>query len=113
MLKIERNNHCVIVYDEDEGRGIAFPNTVDEDVTLYVQKLQESAQVIKAGTILVPLLFDTRYKENCRAMQLFLKNNSIDSVLKKDKTAKELYAFYFANAIPEISPAGMSWVFCL
>ena len=113
MLTIERNKHCVIVYDEDEGRGITFPNTVDKDVTLYVQELQERAQVITPGTILVPLLFDTQYKENSRPMQLFLEDSSIESVLQEDTTARKLYEFYFAHAIPQISPAGMSWIFCL
>ena len=113
MLTIERNNHCVIVYDKDAGRGITFPTTADKDVNLYVQELQERAQVITPGTILVPLLFDTQYKENSRPMQLFLKDNSIESVLQEDATARELYEFYFAYAIPQISHAGMSWIFCL
>ena len=112
MLTIERNNHCVIVYDEVAGRGITFPNTADKDVNLYVQELQERAQVIKPGTVLVPLLFDTQYKENSRPMQLFLKNNSIESVLLEDSTAEELYEFNFAHAIPQISPAGVSYIFC-
>lgn len=113
MLTIERNNHCVIVYDEVAGRGITFPNTVYKDVNLYVQELQERAQVIRPGTVLVPLLFDTQYKENSRPMQLFLKSNSTESVLQEDATARRLYEFYFAHAIPQISLAGMSWIFCL
>ncbi len=113
MLTIERNKHCVIVYDESAGRGITFPNTEDKDVNLYVQELQERAQVIKPGTVLVPLLFDSQYKENSRPMQLFLKNNSIESVLQKDSTANELYEFYFAHAIPQLSPAGVSYIFCM
>ena len=113
MLRIERNNHCVIVYDEGAGRGITFPNTADKDVKLYVQELQERAQVIKPGTVLVPLLFDTQYKENSRPMQFFLENNSIESVLQEDSTAAELYEFYFAHAIPQISPAGVSYIFCM
>ncbi len=113
MLTIERNEHSVIVYDEEEGKGIAFPTTADKDVNLYVQELKERAQVIKPGTTLVPLLFDTRYRENSRPMQLFLADNTIESVFQDDTTAIELYEFYFAHAIPQISHAGMDWIFCL
>ena len=70
MLTIERNEHSVIVYDEEEGKGIAFPTTADKDVNLYVQELKERAQVIKPGTTLVPLLLYTRYSEISTPMQL-------------------------------------------
>lgn len=113
MLIIERNKHCVIVYDESAGRGITFPNTEGKDVNLYVQELQERAQFIKPGIVLVPLLFDTHYEENSRPMQLFLKNNSIESILQEDSTAIELYEFYFAHAIPQISPTEVSYIFCM
>lgn len=112
MLIIERNQHCIIVYDTDAGRGITFPNTVDKDVELYVNELQERSQFITPGTVLVPLLFDTKYAENSKPMQLFLKDNSINSVLQENMTACKLYDFYFEHAIPQISPAGVSYIFC-
>ncbi len=111
MLKIERNTHCIIVYDEEANRGIAFPNTVNKNVNLYVEELQERAKSIKPGTVLVPLLFDTRYSENSKPMQLFLKDNSVESILQEDTTAANLYEFYFKHAIPQISPAGVSYIF--
>ena len=113
IITIERNNHCVIVYDESAGRCIAFSNTEDKDAYLYVQELQERAQVLKSGIILVPLLFDTKYKENSRPMQIFLTNHSIKSILQEDSIATELYGFYFAHAIPQIIPAGVSYIFCM
>lgn len=113
MIIIERNKHCVIVYDEIASRGINFPNTKDKDVNLYIHELKECVRVIKPGTVLVPLLFDSQYKENSRPMQLFLKNNNIESILQEDLTATELYEFYFAHAIPQISPAGVSYIFCV
>lgn len=112
MLKIERNQYCVIVYDEENRRGITFPNKQDADVNLYVAELQERVQVIMPGTVLVPFLFDPQYKENNRPMQLFLEAHDVQSVLQEDDTAKELYEFYFAHAIPQISPAGVSYIFC-
>lgn len=112
MLKIERNQHSVIVYDEENSRGLTFPNERDTDVNLYIAELQERAQVIKPGTVLVPLLFDPQYKENNRPMQLFLETHSMESMLQEDDTAKELYKFYFAHAVPQISPAGVSYIFC-
>lgn len=112
MLTIKRNQHSVIVYDEENGRGITFPNEQDTDVNRYIAELQEHAQVIKPGTVLVPLLFDPQYKVHNRPMQLFLETHDVESVLQEDDTAKELYEFYFAHAIPQLSPAGVSYIFC-
>lgn len=58
MIKIERNQQCVIVYDEDESRGIAFPSGENTDVKQYVAELQKCAEVIRPGIVLIPLLFD-------------------------------------------------------
>ncbi len=94
------------------SRGITFPNDQDTDVNRYIADLQEHAQVIKPGTVLVPLLFDPQYKVHNRPMQLFLETHDVESVLQEDDTAKELYEFYFAHAIPQLSPAGVSYIFC-
>ncbi len=112
MLTIKRSQHSVIVYDEGNNKGITFPNKQDTDVNQYIAELQEHARVIKPGTVLVPLLFDPQYKENNRPMQLFLETHDVKSVLQEDDTAKELYNFYFAHAIPQLSPAGVSYIFC-
>lgn len=111
MLKVERNQHCIIVYDEEYLRGITFPNKQDTDVNLYVAELQVCVQDIMPGTVLIPLLFDPQYNENSRPMQLFLETHDVQSVLQEDDTAKELYKFYFAHAIPQISPEGISYIF--
>ena len=111
MIKIERNQQCVIVYDEDESRGIAFPSGENTDVKQYVAELQKCAEVIRPGIVLIPLLFDLRYKENSRPMQLFLESNDIQSVLEDDTTAEKLYKFYFEHAILQISPTSRSHIF--
>lgn len=113
MLTVERNQHCVIVYNEDFNTGIAFPTTVNKDVNLYVQELKERSQFIKPGTVLVSLLFDEQYEDNYRPMKIFLENYSIERVLHEDDVAIRLYKFYFSHAIPIISPAGVSYIFCM
>ena len=112
MVKIERNDHCVIVYCESAKRGIVFPTTIDKDVDLFLRELQERTQFIEKGTILVILLFDKKYEDNYRPIQLFLENHNVEDVLHDDSTAIELYKFYFENAIIRVSPAGAAWIFC-
>ena len=111
MVTIKRNKHCVIVYDEDDGRGITFPTKTDTNVPLYIQELQKLAEHITPGIVLVPLVYDIQYRENSRPLQIFLEGNSLDDLLHNDVTAVNLYYFYFAHAIPQISPEGVSYIF--
>ena len=112
MIKIERNNHCIIVYSEKPKRGIVFPTTIDKDVSVFLREVQKRAQFIETGTILVILLFDEQYEDNYRPMRCFLETHNVEDVLHDDSTAIELYKFYFENSIIQVSPAGVSWIFC-
>lgn len=111
MIKIKRSENCAIVYDEDAGRGIAFPNEKDTDVNLYVAELQKLAKDIKLGIILVRLRLNTKSKFSSRPLHLFLNGNDM-SVLQEDKIAIELYEYYFENSIALPSSEGVSYFFC-
>lgn len=114
MVKILRKKCSVIAYSEADNRGIAFPKDPKVDVNDFITELQEIAEKceeVKVGTIIVPLVFDSTYKENYRAMSKFLKDKKGWYVLKNKKIVRELYKFYFANSIPEFSPGGVNYIF--
>ena len=114
MIKILRKKYCVIAYNEDENRAIAFPRNTKVKVNDFINELKEiaeKAEEIRAGIVVVSLVFDPKYKENYEPMKKFLQNKNSPILLRSDKKVKELYDFYFSNAIIQLSPAGPSYCF--
>lgn len=112
MVEVKRFKHSVIVCDEDENRGIAFPVKEKTEAQTYVFELQEVTANMKYGMVIVPLLADPKYAENYRPLKKFMtekKRKYTD--LRRDAVAEQLYNFYFKNAIPQISPGGVSYIF--
>ena len=111
MLEIKRGNCCVIAYDESEGRGIAFPANDSISINDFIEEFQELAEGMKAGLVIVFLVFDPRYDINYRPMSKYLEGKESPQILNDDNEVKGLYDFYFSHSILEISPMGVNFIF--
>ena len=111
MLEIKRSNYCVIAYDESEGRGIAFPANDSISINGFVEELQELAEDMKPGLVIVSLVFDPKYDTNYCPMSKYLEGKEGPQILNDDNEVKGLYDFYFSHSIPEISPMSINYIF--
>lgn len=111
MLEIKRNTYSVIAYDESEGRGISFPTNDSTDVNLFVQEIQQLANDMHLGIVIVPLVFDSRYETNYFPMSKYLEGKEGPQVLNDDNEVKALYDFYFTHSITQIGPRGIKFIF--
>lgn len=113
MVEIKRSTYSVIVYDEEQLRGIVFPANQTIEVEQFVKEVGEIAasDEIRAGTCLHPLVFDPEYKEHYQAMSEFLESKEGAQVLADDKQAEELYDFYFSHSMPTVGPDGVDYIY--
>ena len=110
MVEIMRNTYSVIVYDETQERGIAFPASKEIEIQQFVEELKQIANSdeIEAGTRITGLVFE----DSCRPMKEFLEDKQgREPVLDDDKQAKELYNFYYKHSMPMIGPGIIQYVY--
>lgn len=110
MIEIKRKKHCLIVYENSKKRGIACPKGKEVALDVFLKDLGKISKKMETGIVLVPLVFDSKYTENYRPMEMFLNGRSPD-ILDSDENAEELYNFYFSKAILELSPGRISFKF--
>lgn len=112
MIKVLRKKHCVFVYDESENRGIVFPSTVSTQKEDFIKSARETAQTLKFGLLVKPLLYDFSRVDNFNPLADFLIGKpDRDHVLDEDENAKEMYKFFFSNSIPQFSPGQIDFLY--
>lgn len=112
MIEVLRKEHCVFVFDQFENRGIVFPRTVTTTFEDFMRNTKETAQTLKEGMFVKPLIYDFSRVGNYNALADFvcgMKNR--DHVLDSDENAIEMYKFFFANSIPQISPGNIDFIY--
>ncbi len=110
MLEIKRYDYSVLVYDGVEKRGLAFPKSETTTVYDFINEVKRKSSKMDFGIVLALLSFDPAYVFNYRPMKQFLNGRDV-SILQDDNNVKELYQFFFAHAILEVSTYGMDYVF--
>ncbi len=114
MVQIKRSACSVIVYDEEQGKGIAFPANPAVEIEQFVKELQQitcSNEIIKPGVVITPMVFDPQFESNYRPMSEFLEDKVGTQILDDDQQAEELYRFYYTHAMLVLSPGGVSFMY--
>ena len=112
MVEVVRKKHCVIVYDESENRGVAFPSTVSTEFNDFLKDVKETCMSLKYGMLIKPLLYDFSKVHHFNALADFLEGNpDKDHALENDDTAREFHQFFFAHSIPEFSPGKIDFLY--
>lgn len=113
MVEVKRYKQCVIVYDEDKGRGITFPANETIHLNQYCEELNKicCSKEFQAGLLVIPLTFDPEIKGSYKPIKEFLEGKKGNAYLDDDEHAKELYEFYFEHSMPQISPGGVDYIY--
>ena len=112
MIEIRKQRTLVVVYDESENRGIAYPVKQTIGVDVYVAELRKLAANMKYGMIIIPLIPDSLYFDNYYPLKRFMdvkKRKYKD--LERDLVAEQLYNFYFKHAVLQIGSESASYIF--
>ena len=110
MLEIKRYFYSVIALDTRTGLGIAFPASEKVLSEEFIKEVNSRTFELDNIVDIVLLFFDSKQEEYCIPMQKFLAGRD-PSVLDDDKIVKDLHMFYFKNAVPQIVPRGINYIF--
>lgn len=108
-IKVLRNSHTVMVWNESEGKGIVFPATVSTSILDFTTEVRSIVLQKMRNIRFVSLVFSHEFVRNYKPMKAFLEEKEhikcndgeerelYDFLQYDDCAARELFHFFFAH----------------
>ena len=110
MLHVKRNRNTVIVWDDQKLTGIILAKCKKTEWEDVFDDTSAFKAELKISLHIEILLLDPEYDGNYLPVKKFLKGRNT-KILEDDQNAKELYKFYYDNAMLKISLKGVEYNF--
>lgn len=110
MVELIRNRNTVIVYDDYNFTGIILATCKKTEWEDIYAGIREFNPKMHPCTHIEFLVLDPMYVGNYRPVEKFL-NGRDSKILESDEVAKELYKFFYDNAVIKNGLKGADYTF--